>query len=718
MTKPSLANIESNIFQAIERDISFKSVFKNEIIESSGPSRRKTNNFAVKVERSGDGDHGYKPTIKCTLCSDDHPYYKCLKYRTPVEKIKRLEDLGGCTRCGYTNHISGSCKLNNLKCELCGGAHFPCLCMKSKFEKMNAKSGAISKNKSVINNSIVWTSYADNVSEGSALPTFTTSINNKIARVMKDSGAQATLITESFANACKLNIIEDNISITINGFNGPKQYISKLVEVPVVLNDTVVLLKALCVPIIDICLRVPGLGSVVEKLKHKNYELADRLFDISDNKIGNIDMVLGADFSYCVPITTKVFGKHRGSTLLLTPIGVMLEGSMCKLLDDIDFLDDTNLCVNSYNVSANERKFFLCDEDGKVSSSNIRNATEDMLESECCLYLNNDETADETSVEINDKLSDYVLSNITCENNGRLIMPLMWNGDVQHLLGHNYNLAKQILKSNFNKLSKDPAKLLLTDEVFKEQERLEIIERIDDFETFKVENPNYSFLPHMSVFRMNKETTKCRVVYLSNITENNPQFPTTVSPNQAIMSGPNLNQKLSTSLLLLKFDEYLIIFDIVKAFLMIAMKVLDQARLLIMWYANVKKGDFNVVYYKAKRLPFGISCAPALLMLAIYKILIIDDDKTDVKLTKLRNLVYTLFYVDNGGFSSSKVSDLYWAKENLINIFGNYQFNLQQFVCNVSSMQEEMDLESGVETPEVVNLYGLKWNRVNDLMTP
>lgn len=722
--KPSLTDIENNIFQAIERDQnSCKSVSANKNSEYVGSLKRKTNAFALKVEHGSQNKRNDRAPFECTLCTEEHPYFKCPKFRTPCEKVKRLRELEGCVRCGFINHKSDNCRLSNLKCKLCGGAHFPCLCVKNGIDYGNSKNvpdKPVSKTVRKYNNNIIWTSHAGSSVEGLALPTFTASVNDKLVRIMRDTGAQATLISDKLANSLNLNVLKNDISITINGFNGAKNYVTKLVEVPMKLNgdsNKLVMIKALCVPNINISLDVPGLGIVVEKLVSKGYYLADKLFDNKVSQIRDIDIVLGSDFAYCNPITTKIFGKNLDSTLLMTPVGVMIEGSIQKLIDDMYYLDE-NEVVNSFNISLiKERKDFVCNEDCGISAADLQTATDSILETQCSLYLDCDETIDESSVEVNNKLSAHVLKNTTREETGRLVMPLMWNSEVQHLLGHNYNVSKQILKSNFRKLSKDPIKLKLTDNVFREQEALGIIERIDNFDNFRQENPNYSFLPHMSVFRLNKDTTKCRVVNLSNITERNPELPTTVSHNQAIMSGPNLNQKLSTSLLLLKFDKYLIIFDLVKAFLMIAMTKLDQARLLLMWYKNVDKENFEIVYFKAKRLPFGISCAPALLMLALYKILIIDDDGTDEDVSKLRSIVFTLFYMDNGGYTSNDLVDLSWARQNLINIFGNYEFKLQQFVCNNSDLQRELDSESGEVTPEVVNLYGLKWNRVTDCLS-
>ena len=140
-------------------------------------------------------------------------------------------------------------------------------------------------------------------------------------------------------------------------------------------------------------------------------------------------------------------------------------------------------------------------------------------------------------------------------------MPLPWNNECKERLGTNLNLSKKILNSNRKKLSRDD-KLLLYDQVFKEQEVLDIFQRIDNIDAYVEANPGYSFLPHMALFKMNKETTKVRVVYLSNLCEKTKTEPDAVSHNNALLPGPFLNTKLATSLLLARFDKYMLIFDI------------------------------------------------------------------------------------------------------------------------------------------------------------
>ena len=76
----------------------------------------------------------------------------------------------------------------------------------------------------------------------------------------------------------------------------------------------------------------------------------------------------------------------------------------------------------------------------------------------------------------------------------------------------------------------------------------------------------------MGVFKPERETTKCRVVFLSNLCERNPSQSVTLSHNQAMLSDPTINQKITTSVLHLRFDSKLLCFDIKKAFLNIALQ--------------------------------------------------------------------------------------------------------------------------------------------------
>ncbi|XP_068232415.1 uncharacterized protein [Palaemon carinicauda] len=301
-------------------------------------------------------------------------------------------------------------------------------------------------------------------------------------------------------------------------------------------------------------------------------------------------------------------------------------------------------------------------------------------------------------------------------DSGRLIMPLLWNGKVAHLLGKNQNLSKAILKSNFKKFSKKDNTFQMIDEVFKEQEQLGIIERVTNLEQFLEENPQHSFLPHMPVFKMDRESTKCRNVFLSNLCESDKDKPLTLSHNQTIFAGPCLNKKISTSILQLRFNEKLLCFDIKKAFLMIKLVPSDQSRLLFYWYRNVSKKDYSLIVYKHCRLPFGLPCSPTLLMLALYKILMLDVQGDNIDVKELKTELYNLAYMDNLAYTTNDIDRLKWVYEKLDSIFSPYKFELQQFITNDDSLQKQVDKDKE-KTPAKVKLLGLLWDRNSDTLS-
>ena len=69
-------------------------------------------------------------------------------------------------------------------------------------------------------------------------------------------------------------------------------------------------------------------------------------------------------------------------------------------------------------------------------------------------------------------------------------------------------------------------------------------------------------------------------------------------------AGSNLNQKLYSAFIHLRFNEKLLVFDLRKIFNMLALNENDRARLLFFWYKNIRKGDFSLVAYKNVRLSF------------------------------------------------------------------------------------------------------------------
>ena len=100
----------------------------------------------------------------------------------------------------------------------------------------------------------------------------------------------------------------------------------------------------------------------------------------------------------------------------------------------------------------------------------------------------------------------------------------------------------------------------------------------------------------------------------------------------------------------------------------------------------MQKNNFIPVVYKNVRLNFGLRCLPTLLMLALFKILVLDTEGDSETFKALKLLIYQLSYMDNCVVACNNSTELLPAYHALENIFAPYKFGLQQFYTNDLSL--------------------------------
>ena len=737
-------------------------------------------NLATTVNYDQSGKSSSKNIFSiCPLCEKDrdnnHSITRCMTYSNPNEKVDKLKKLGGCLKCADTTHKTELCKFRfNRRCIKCSSWHFAFLCNKfpglgKSFDQsvspknLPASTGTSqnsSKNQKPIKSSANLVGVSEESSAGSAclevkissigtnsiLPTFSCKIENsdKLLRGLKDSGCQGNLITQEQADLNNFNVVRKNINLTLVGFNVSKTFITNAVEIPINFGGSSFMIEAVIIPSISTELTLLDLKHVVDKFQKLGYKFADTFLTPNSEKISSLDIVIGTESAFIFRDASILFGPNEcPSVYYNTPAGIMLTGKLDDMLENMGYLKELsktpknsqlqcsdlvtlNMCfrdefskadLKTCNTLALSDYISVQDKNGNLIESKLQLATEEALMNQFNQVLNYELVSDDSSSKINDDLVNYALENTYQSPDGRLVMPLLWNNTVAHLLAKNRNLSEQILKSSFKKLSKNKEQLLMIDKVFREQEELGIIEKIDNLSHYLEENPHCSFLPHMPVFRMDRSTSKCRVVYLSSLKENDHTKKMTVSHNQAILPGPCINSKLSTALLAMRFDSELLCFDFCKAFLQILLDKFDSDKLLFLWFRNVNSNDFEIIAYKNKRLPFGLRCSPAILMLAMYKMLIIDSENDSSKLKSMKKLIYHLLYMDNGAFTTNDSQELFQAYEQLKTMFTPYKFELQQFITNNNNLQIHIDEVSGEKTPSETKLFGLRWDRENDTLS-
>jgi len=117
-----------------------------------------------------------------------------------------------------------------------------------------------------------------------------------------------------------------------------------------------------------------------------------------------------------------------------------------------------------------------------------------------------------------------------------------------------------------------------------------------------------SGVPHHGVVRINKETTKLRIVFDGSARDCN-----SCSLNDCLEKGPNLTPHVFD--ILIKFRTYLkgLSADIEKAFHHIAIDPHDRDMLRFLWFDDVQKDHPNIAQYRFCQLVFGLTSSPAIL---------------------------------------------------------------------------------------------------------
>lgn len=755
--KPSLERIQEHIFEAAERYIAISK--SREFAKG-----KNVTGFAVNVNPDPKISGEYSSFKPCILCSvekkADHPIHKCNVYKTAKDKTDRLRVLKACFRCAGLYHNANICKFKfKRNCFFCDSPnHFSFLCMNKTVKDRKESQSSNVHHMTITCNTIV----NSGLSNSTILPTFTvTSKKGSIIRCLKDSGCTACFINESVVGRDNLNILRD-IKVNINGVNGTQVYDTKVIQFELNINNNLHVIPAIVLPKINTKLKVNNLNKIVKSFKESGHKLADSQLSVLSDEIMNIEFILGTNFGHLLPENQVTFGKDNDCLFSNTPLGVLLMGDancLIRNLDKVPFgvhcktsvtesdqihnrisnLEQTmQKILTSVTVGDNEKaslsqnivgktnitptevyEAFMCNA-GLFTVPEIDcdkllvDSDESILDQKCSEILNY-ETSDNEDDRLNVRnreLIDVTLDSIRRTDSGRLEIPLLWNYKTSYFLNKNFNLACKILSSTRVKLLKTPEHLKLMDEVISEQLELGIIEKISNLNEFKDSVP-CSFMAHMPIFKLKRDTTKCRIVYLSNLTEKKNN---NISHNTAMLSGPCLNRKLGSSLIQLRFDKKILVFDLVKAFLQISVPDVDQQKLCFLWFKNVHRENFEIVAYKFLRLPFGLKCSPFILMIGLYYILMVNTEGDSVELKELKRSIWDLIYMDNGAIASNNSVDLKWSYEQLDNIFNPYGFKIQQYVTNDIKLAEHIATITGENGEPINKLFGLKWDVSDDTL--
>ncbi|XP_073948966.1 uncharacterized protein [Choristoneura fumiferana] len=224
-------------------------------------------------------------------------------------------------------------------------------------------------------------------------------------------------------------------------------------------------------------------------------------------------------------------------------------------------------------------------------------------------------------------------------------------------------------------------------------------------------NENAVCLPHHPVVKMDRETTKVRVVFDASCKGKNG-----ISLNDDLMIGPKLQPDLRHLVMKWRMYPICLVSDIVKMYRQVKVTEEDADFQRILWRENSNE---VLKEYKLLRVTFGTACAPYLAVKALQQVAI--DHGKDYPMASER--VLKDFYMDDLMTGCMTVDEGVQVYKEMNELLGKAGFELQKWTSNSNQLIKAMKLENNekeiedelkIKHDEIIKILGLTWNRNSD----
>lgn len=210
-------------------------------------------------------------------------------------------------------------------------------------------------------------------------------------------------------------------------------------------------------------------------------------------------------------------------------------------------------------------------------------------------------------------------------------------------LPSNAEITKQRTHSMIRKLTADPEKLRMYNDIIREQQSWGFIKRVNNPDK---NNGVCHYIPHRAVLKDSTTTPLCIVYDCSFKQGEQPSL------NDCLQPGPPFLNDLTGILLCFRLHKYAITADIEKAFLHVNLDQVDWDATRFYWLSNTDDPESEFIVYRFKSVMFGATSSPFILNATLNKHLTWSTDQ--VSMDMLTNL-----YVDDLASGTSDVVNYY-----------------------------------------------------------
>ena len=663
---------------------------KASLKESHSP----TLNYAIPAASHQSQSGSQMPDkLHCRFCNvDGHSSLYCTKFKTITDRVERCKALFLCKNC-TNNHKTEDCFRNNPNgnfkpCKFCGNkGHVGAMCQKRPVHDLERKNTNVN----------VCLSTGFEYDSPFLLPIISIMVKGPKGLPFRFNALLDTGSSRSYMSSFVLSKLQcspnslTSVVYDVKTFLGSGRKSLKEVTLEVHLpskryNNLPVLVDDQ----FDIDLNVQGLGKSVQNFKRNQLELSAN-YNLDSDKV-HVHGLIGVDIIQFIK-ELRIINCMHGSAFQVAS-GIIPFGNTAHFLypdqlgqsrveSNYSTIVSKVTCPTTHINFVLEPKYFYDDPtDCLFEESLVERGVDRMFNIDS---LGIDASLDDVS-DYDKSMIDQFEKGIEMCNN-QIFVDLVWKDNIIKVPS-NHHVALKVLDRVMNSLqaSGQQEKYL---EVFKQQEAEQIIERIvvdpKDFH-------KYIWIPHRPVFKTDEQSsTKIRPVFNCSLkTKNCPSL------NEASYGGINIMADMLELLMLFRTNQYTLLGDLRKAFLMIKLKsIRDKNRFCFF----VKEGN-ELVCYRYTTIIFGFNASPFILN---YVLKHFASSFPDDECTRMLN---SCFFVDNLVKTSNSIEQLTELYQTSVCRLAKGNFDLRS--CNSNND----DLKSLMKADGRLIEHGCEWDKV------
>ncbi|XP_063618730.1 uncharacterized protein LOC134791611 [Cydia splendana] len=285
------------------------------------------------------------------------------------------------------------------------------------------------------------------------------------------------------------------------------------------------------------------------------------------------------------------------------------------------------------------------------------------------------------------KVEEIYEKTTTRDDDGRYIVDLPMRHDPPVLPSNSREIALKRWKSTENRLKSKPHLLEEYNKVLEEYMTLNHMKKIEN-----IDEENGVWLPQFAVIKMERETSKLRIVYDASCKGSNG-----ISLNDELLIGPPLLEDLRA--ILIRWRTYKIAFvaDVEKMYRQIRVKDQHTNYQRIVWRPDPKG---PIEDFKLLTVTFGTSCAPYLAIKTLRQTA--KDEGADYP--KAQKMILRDFYMDDLLSGTDEEKEAIEIQKQVTQILSSGGFPLKKWCSNSEEFMTALDKQEKREETQTVEI--------------